>query len=97
MGDQTYAVSYHAEKGTDWAVLDGYLQRRCETLLGQQAASVTDIAHRIHGNVAQSEMATSPPSRLGGGALGENFSSPGLSQHGVLFKLRVAEGVCTPD
>ena len=49
LGDQTYAVSYHAEKGTDWAVLDGYLRRRCETLLGQQAVSVTDITHRIHG------------------------------------------------
>ncbi|WP_290493379.1 hypothetical protein [Alcanivorax sp.] len=97
LGDQTYAVSYHAEKGTDWAVLDGYLRRRCETLLGQQAVSVTDITHRIHGNVAQSDMATSAPVRTGGDAMGGNFSSPGLSQHGVLFKLRVAEGVCSPD
>ena len=96
LADQTYAISYSAEKGTAWAVLDGYLQQRCETLLGQQAVSVTDITHRIHGNVAQSDMATSARARIGGGEMGGNFSSPGLSQHGVLFKLRVAEGVCSP-
>ncbi|MQX54845.1 hypothetical protein [Alcanivorax sediminis] len=90
-------VSYTAEKFTGWDRLDGYLNRRCMELAQSttQHVVVEKVEHTYTYAVAQSEVSVGAPVRVGGGSMDTGIVAPTASHHDVLFKWKLASGICS--